>query len=531
MADVETLGILEEIQVLVSVKLQVVSYKWLSRNFSVSSNDAKRLLQEFVEEHGSGLEVIYTLSGYLKDSPQIYHISLVSGLKLAEVKQKFGDSCSVQVYSVQACIPSDPAALWNSEFVQAEELFDQPSTVENCLRDNRFCGVSNSFVKRNASGDPGSVAPQPSKTGLGVTASSKTAGAFPAGVVPQPQPQKGRVQQPSPKLGLQASTVVSTDDKTGKNAPVVHAELGKPHTDKATTVPADKKKLQNEKTSSGAGGSLANLWGRASSKSKPSCPSAETATVTNPIVTADAQISAREALDAASSDDDGQYSRKRESNGEISRKRRVVFDFSDDEDDNENVVSLASPDLPKRQPVLDSTDETKNLAVEEKKLNFEEKKGEKLEIKKQKTTDSDSRARLKVDSEAASKNINTRISSPEKIQSHILEGLEDQHKKNQASDAAHTSPKRKKVLRTRIDERGREVTEVVWEGDAAENKNTEKNAAANGVENRPSASNKGPALGSTAPSNTAGKAGNKKMAKGTGKDSKQGNILSFFKKV
>lgn len=175
-------------------------------------------------------------------------------------------------------------------------------------------------------------------------------------------------------------------------------------------------------------------------------------------VTADAQISACEALDAVSSDDDGQYSRKRESNGEISRKRRVVFDFSDDEDDNENVVSLASPDPPKRQPVLNSTDETKNLAVEEKKLNFEEKKGEKLDIKKQKTTESDSRARLKVDSEAASKNINTKISSSEKIQSHVLEGLEDQHKKNQASDAAHTSPKRKKVLRTRIDERGREGT-------------------------------------------------------------------------
>lgn len=141
----------------------------------------------------------------------------------------------------------------------------------------RFCGVSNSFVKRNASGDPGSVACQPSKTGLGVTA-----GAFPAGFVPQPQ--KERAQQPSPKLGLQASTVVSTDGKTEKNAPVVHAELGKPHTDKATTVPADKKKVQNEKTSSGAGGSLANLWGRASSKSKPSCPSAEATTVvTNPV--------------------------------------------------------------------------------------------------------------------------------------------------------------------------------------------------------------------------------------------------------
>lgn len=174
-------------------------------------------------------------------------------------------------------------------------------------------------------------------------------------------------------------------------------------------------------------------------------------------VTAEAQICARETLDAASSDDDGQYSRKR-SNGEIGRKRRVVFDYSDDEDDNENVVSLASPDPPKRQPILGSIPETKNLDLEKKNLNFEEKKGDKLEIKKQKTTENASRAGLKVDSEAARKNnMITGISSSEKIQSHTSEGLKDQYK-NQASDTASTSPKRKKVLKTRIDERGREGT-------------------------------------------------------------------------
>lgn len=42
---------------------------------------------------------------------------------------------------MQVCIPNDPAALWNAEFVQAEELFDQPSTVENSLRDNRYDGI------------------------------------------------------------------------------------------------------------------------------------------------------------------------------------------------------------------------------------------------------------------------------------------------------------------------------------------------------------------------------------------------------
>lgn len=55
----------------------------------------------------------------------------------AEAQQEFDGDCSVQVYSVQASIPKDPALLWNAEFVQAEELFKQPSSVDNCLRDNR----------------------------------------------------------------------------------------------------------------------------------------------------------------------------------------------------------------------------------------------------------------------------------------------------------------------------------------------------------------------------------------------------------
>lgn len=41
-----------------------------------------RLLQEFVEKHDNGFEVVYTLSGWLKGNPTNYHIKLVSGLKL-----------------------------------------------------------------------------------------------------------------------------------------------------------------------------------------------------------------------------------------------------------------------------------------------------------------------------------------------------------------------------------------------------------------------------------------------------------------
>ncbi|CAL5381058.1 unnamed protein product [Camellia sinensis] len=48
-------------------------------------------------------------------------------------KQEFNGNYSVQVYTVQACIPKYPAALWNAEFVQAEELLRQPSTIDNCF--------------------------------------------------------------------------------------------------------------------------------------------------------------------------------------------------------------------------------------------------------------------------------------------------------------------------------------------------------------------------------------------------------------
>ncbi|KAG9151596.1 hypothetical protein Leryth_024069 [Lithospermum erythrorhizon] len=59
-----------------------VSYKWLSRNYLVSSNEAKRLLQDYVEKHGTGLAVLYSISGFVKNNPSSYHVRLVSKPKL-----------------------------------------------------------------------------------------------------------------------------------------------------------------------------------------------------------------------------------------------------------------------------------------------------------------------------------------------------------------------------------------------------------------------------------------------------------------
>ncbi|KAK4344585.1 hypothetical protein RND71_034761 [Anisodus tanguticus] len=523
MADIETLGIVDEIQVLVSDKLQVVSYKWLSRNFLVSSDSAKRLLQEFVEKHGDGLEVVYSLSGWMKDNPSTYHIRLVSTPNLAvlwqvvatiikaqaanfyaEAKKEFSDDCSVQVYSVQACIPKDPVALWNAEFVQAEELFRQPLSVDNCLLDNRFCGVSNPFVQRNGGGTIPSTTtvPQVKSEALGLRKSNCTA---------QVQPEQKKVQLPSP----------SASESRGTSGPGEGSKLvADKH--KVAQLPAAKKAVQSDKSSSKNGWSLANMWGRVPTKPKVDNVSASTSDATpNPaglslwLFGNAAQVCAPERVeDRISDDDDQQVNIRRTSNGEGNRKRRVIFDFSDEEDEFEDAVNLASPDPPKQKSIIGSKQTPSSPELENQ------------EVKKVKEADSKSH-------EQERKPLST--SEPKKseiISEHA--GLKNATVKDEVAAAAPISPKRRKVLKTRIDERGREVTEVVWEGEDTETKadgNTMKktdNNPANSTGDRPPITKKSPALGSTAPTNQAGKAGNKKA--GT-KDPKQGNILSFFKKA
>lgn len=512
MADIETLGIVDEIQAFVSDKLQVVSYKWLSRNFLVSSDSAKRLLQEFVEKHGNGLEVVYSLSGWLKDSPSTYHIKLVSSANLAEAKKEFSDDCSVQVYSVQACIPKDPVALWNAEFVQAEELFRQSLSVDNCLLDNRFCGVSNPFIKRNGGETIASTTtvPQVKSEALGLRKSNSTA---------QVQPEQKKVQLPSPSASVPSSHVVDAkSDSRDTSGPGQGSKLVADK-DKVAQLPAAKKAVQSDKSSKN-GGALANMWGRVPTKPKVDNVSAATSDATpNPAGNA-AQICAMEGVeDRISDDDDQQVSIRRTSNGEGNRKRRVIFDFSDEEDEFKDAINLASPDPPKQKSILGSKQTPSTPELEKKEDKKAKEAGSKSHEQERKPL-------------PTSEPKKSKLYSSEIISEHA--SIKNATVKDEVADAAPISPKRRKVLKTRIDERGREVTEVVWEGEDTETKadgNTMKKADNNPVNStgdRPPMAKKSPALGSTAPTNQAGKAGNKKAGN---KDPKQGNILSFFKKA
>ena len=135
-------------------------------------------------------------------------------------------------------------------------------TISYC---SRFCAILNSFVTLNVEGAPLSTAGSLPKTKLSAEP-SKVNLAHQGSVIPKQQQNK--VEQSSPRVGLQAPNVVK-DVKSESNGIGVTHQPNKPPADKEKVVlPANKKKVQSDKSSSASGGSLANLWGCASVKSK-----------------------------------------------------------------------------------------------------------------------------------------------------------------------------------------------------------------------------------------------------------------------
>ncbi|WVZ72734.1 hypothetical protein U9M48_021150 [Paspalum notatum var. saurae] len=503
-ADQSLLDLLPQIHALFSDPLRVISYKWLSRNFSVSSNDAKRLLQEFVNKYGADLQVIYSVSGWLKNNPQNYCVKLTSGPKLEEARQDFKDSCSVQIYSIQACIPKDTAVLWNPEFVQAEELFNQPFDEDNCLRDNRFCGVLNSFVKRTSSGKHvSSLPPKPLHSTVAATHSKPSVASKEQSVTARQQDLPGSTKQGAGNKSEKDNSTVL--DKAG-NAPVAKEPSN-----------VSKNKAQNGKALPSNGGSLANMWGRASAKPKPTNSTA----VASVAATADAQICAKEEADADSSGDEQGVKYKRGSSNSNNRKRRAVFDFSDDEEDD-NIVSIASPEVPEQcapDPVSETAEDT-----EVNQKNLDNKEGiPNSEKGCSRGVDSD------FTSECKTKIPNTVNSSGITLKEKSRDPPINDNKQTSTAKPAPTSPKRRKVLKTRIDERGREVTEVIWEGEPSAGDKAEKNVTTTAANGATLQSKPQPAANTDKSKASSKTAGNKKPANKAG--TKQGSIMSFFKKV
>ncbi|XP_024541318.1 DNA polymerase delta subunit 3 [Selaginella moellendorffii] len=453
-------GIIEQLRALVSDLSLMVSYKWLSRKFLISSNVAKRLLYKFVEKYGDGLEVLYSVSGWTQSQPRSYSVKVVKLSQLEGAKALLAEGSSVHIYSIQASVPRDPALVWSPDNVQAEEFFNQPLDAVNCLRDNRFSGVSCSLVKRDNKGTVSSSAPASEKPSLPLPpkpALMKNETSIAA------KASNGETSNPS---GSSKQANSTRGDKGNVSAGTVKQENGEGRRD------ANKRK---EGSTTAQGSSIANLWGRPSNNSKASPPKNDSPQKPLP-GNADACINALEEHEnGGSSDDDITNFRRLRRGGQ---KRRVVLD--------DEVSELKEEEAASEEKEEEEEEQVISLISPEKKI--EETKHE------DKASNSNSRS----------------------------------------GDDKRMDPKKKrKVLRTRIDERGREVTEVVWDTEEPESskiEEIEKVKAPNktAAPPPPPPASKHPASKastskvSTKPSSKPGK----KAACGP----QQGSITSFFKK-
>ena len=161
------------------------------------------------------------------------------------------------------------------------------------------------------------------------------------------------------------------------------------------------------------------------------------------LVSAEEKICAREAVEGASSDEDDQDANfKRASSGDGGRKRRVVFDFSDEEE-FEDAVNLASPEPPKGKSCTVSKQNTKPLVSDKINLSFDQEKQDKPKVKEEKLSNRESNRSTREDSSVLSKGKNNAISSTDKIPGGVPEI--DVDKKDKVTDPPPSSPKRRKL--------------------------------------------------------------------------------------
>jgi DNA polymerase delta subunit 3 len=152
-------------------------------------------------------------------------------------------------------------------YMYATFIPDQYSQFGHFSIMHRFCGVLNSFVKRTSNGKHvSSLPPKPLNS---------------AAVVEQSKPSVTPKEQfvTAPQQDLLVSSKHGAGNKSEKDNSTLLDKAGNAHVVKEQSIDAhaSKSRAQNGKTMPNNGGSLANMWGRASTKPKP--PSTTNSTV------------------------------------------------------------------------------------------------------------------------------------------------------------------------------------------------------------------------------------------------------------
>lgn len=160
-------------------------------------------------------------------------------------------------------------------------------------------------------------------------------------------------------------------------------------------------------------------------------------------------------MDGASSDEDCEDANfKRTSDVDGSKKRKVVFYFSDEEEEFKDAVNLGSPEPPKRKLSMVLEQNTESSVPDKINLNLDQQNKDKPKVKEERSSQKESSPSSREDPPVLSKRKNNEISSLDKVPGGVPEI--NANKKDKVTDAAPNSPRRRKVMRTRIDDRGRE---------------------------------------------------------------------------
>ncbi|KDD72771.1 hypothetical protein H632_c2919p0, partial [Helicosporidium sp. ATCC 50920] len=112
-------------------KSQVVTYKWLGRQYGIPYDMSKRLLYEFMTLHCQKVSATYLLSGWTPPPSSQHIIRVVPASDVNRQKEALAEVTSLHVYALAAGkdSPADAAALFNADTAQAEALFPLSSVL------------------------------------------------------------------------------------------------------------------------------------------------------------------------------------------------------------------------------------------------------------------------------------------------------------------------------------------------------------------------------------------------------------------
>lgn len=504
----------EQLKVLLSEDLKVISYKWLARKFGLPCNLAKQTLFAFLEQHRGKVKATYLLAGWTSTQPRQHTVQLVDSEHLSTRRSALDPVTSMHVYSLQPTQPKDASELWNHDAIQTSELFQELRLGQtNCLADNRWSAVKcleakhdPSLAKRapaavsSADGDaagPSKPAQKPTPNSVagqiaGIMGGSAKQGGVATASVAVKGSGSSSVQNPGEAQIPERDSVTTAIAPSGA-APLSGPASGGPSAAPSPGVGAGKRK--------GGKSRLANMWSKAPAVKEKPQQAAKSKNQAALAVDADAAV--RSAQQAGSSSDSEEEDFLPIKRGAQQRSKRI------EEDEEEGSPVKPAGRQAKKAKVSETTKasaKASQSALEEAEEevsagcadpHVKKAKGKAATDSKRKTSAAAKKPPAK--KPPTRKSASKQIESDEEMSDDEIEVSleeEDQQQETQgeceltqgekqgtsqggkgkkggkraaankpgsvkAGSAA--GPKRRKVMRTTINDRGEEVTEEVWE--------------------------------------------------------------------